>query len=44
MAQRQQATVAQRLGSWPEWLLTALGVGAVVAVVVRRGAARRSAA
>ncbi len=43
IAQRSQATVAQRLGSWPEWLLTALGLGAVAAVAVRRGAARRRA-
>ncbi|SCX54759.1 apolipoprotein N-acyltransferase [Klenkia marina] len=42
IAQRDQTTVAARVGAWPEWVLTALGVGAVLAVVVpavrRRGA------
>jgi apolipoprotein N-acyltransferase len=47
IAQRNQRTVAERLGAVPEWVLTALGAGAVLAVVVpalsRRRAARRSA-
>ena len=34
IAQRDQRTVAERLGAGPEWMLTALGVGAVLAAVV----------
>jgi apolipoprotein N-acyltransferase len=44
IAQRQQRTVAQRLGAWPEWVLSALGLAAVGAVAVRargRGKAGR---
>ncbi|MGY1857300.1 apolipoprotein N-acyltransferase [Modestobacter sp. SYSU DS0290] len=41
IAQRDQRTVAERLGAGPEWLLTAVGVGAVlVAVVARRRGTR----
>jgi apolipoprotein N-acyltransferase len=47
IAQRDQRTVAERLDATPEWVLTALGVGAVLAVVVpvlsRRRVARRDA-
>jgi apolipoprotein N-acyltransferase len=47
IAQRDQRTVAERLDAAPEWVLTALGVGAVLAVAVpalnRRRAARRTA-
>jgi len=47
IAQRTSSTVAERLGATPEWVLTALGVGAVLAVAVpavrRRRAARRTA-
>ncbi|MGY1633236.1 apolipoprotein N-acyltransferase [Geodermatophilus sp. SYSU D01186] len=47
VAQRDSTTVAERLGAAPEWALTALGAGALLAVVVpgiaRRRAARRSA-
>ncbi|MGY1794390.1 apolipoprotein N-acyltransferase [Geodermatophilus sp. SYSU D00525] len=32
VAQRDSATVAERLGAAPEWVLTALGAGAVLAV------------
>ncbi|WP_051684153.1 apolipoprotein N-acyltransferase [Blastococcus sp. URHD0036] len=46
IAQRDSTTVAERLGAWPEFLLTALGLGALVAVVgpgiARRRRARRS--
>nr|WP_239520755.1 apolipoprotein N-acyltransferase [Blastococcus saxobsidens] len=42
IAQRNSRTVAARLGSAPEWLLTALGVGALL-VVARRPLARRRA-
>ncbi|SDY20867.1 apolipoprotein N-acyltransferase [Modestobacter sp. DSM 44400] len=42
IAQRQQSTVAQRLGGWPEWVLTALGVAALGAVAVRAGRRRQS--
>ncbi|GAB3345747.1 apolipoprotein N-acyltransferase [Modestobacter lapidis] len=42
IAQREQRTVASRLGGGPEWLLTALAVGAVIAVVVPAAARRRS--
>ena len=45
IAQRDSTTVAERLGAWPEWLLTALGLGALVSVagpgVLRRRRARR---
>jgi apolipoprotein N-acyltransferase len=41
IAQRNSATVAQRLGSGPEWVLTALGAGALLAAVVLRRRARR---
>jgi apolipoprotein N-acyltransferase len=34
IAQRDSSTLALRLGAVPEWVLTALGVGALVAVVV----------
>ncbi len=47
IAQRDSRTVAERLDAGPEWVLTALGVGAVLAAVVpalgRRRAARRTA-
>ena len=47
IAQRDSRTVAERLGAAPEWLLTALGAGAVLALAVpalsRRRAARRNA-
>ena len=47
IAQRDQRTLAERLGAAPEWVLTALGLGALLAVVVpastRRRAARRTA-
>ncbi|MGY2084788.1 apolipoprotein N-acyltransferase [Blastococcus sp. SYSU DS0539] len=36
IAQRDDRTVAQRLGSAPEWLLTALGAGAVLWGLTRR--------
>jgi apolipoprotein N-acyltransferase len=46
VAQRDSTTVAERLGAAPEWLLTALGLGAVLAVagpaVRRRRQARRA--
>ena len=31
IAQRRSTTVAERLGAWPEWLLAAVGAGAVLA-------------
>jgi apolipoprotein N-acyltransferase len=47
IAQRDSRTVAERLDAAPEWVLTALGVGAVLAVAVpaavRRRASRRTA-
>jgi apolipoprotein N-acyltransferase len=47
IAQRDQRTVAERLDAGPEWVLTALGAGAVLTVAVpaltRRRAARRTA-
>jgi len=47
IAQRDQRTVAERLGAGPEWALTALAGGAVLAVAVpavrRRRSARRTA-
>jgi apolipoprotein N-acyltransferase len=36
IAQRDSMTVAQRLGAVPEWGLSALGAGAVLAAVLRR--------
>jgi apolipoprotein N-acyltransferase len=44
IAQRAQRTLAQRLGGGPEWLLTALALGAVAAAVVPGPARRRTAA
>jgi apolipoprotein N-acyltransferase len=35
IAQRDSATVATRLGAAPEWLLAALGAGALAAALVR---------
>jgi apolipoprotein N-acyltransferase len=43
IAQRNSRTVAERVGAGPEWVLTALGAGAVLAALGRRRAARRSA-
>jgi apolipoprotein N-acyltransferase len=47
IAQRDQRTVAERLDAGPEWVLTAVGVGAVLAVAVpalnRRRATHRNA-
>jgi len=43
IAQRSTQTVAQRVGAAPEWVLTALGVGAVLAVAVPALLARRRA-
>ncbi|MBB3675262.1 apolipoprotein N-acyltransferase [Modestobacter versicolor] len=47
IAQRDSRTIAERLDATPEWVLTALALGAVLAVAVpgltRRRAARRSA-
>jgi apolipoprotein N-acyltransferase len=40
IAQRDSTTLALRLGSVPEWVLTALGAGALLAVVLRRRAGR----
>ncbi|MGY1772611.1 apolipoprotein N-acyltransferase [Blastococcus sp. SYSU D00813] len=46
VAQRDSTTLAERLGAGPEWLLTALGVGALASVAVpgslRRHRARRA--
>ncbi len=36
IAQRDSVTVAQRLGAAPEWALSALGVGALLAAALRR--------
>jgi apolipoprotein N-acyltransferase len=36
IAQRDSRTLAERLGAAPEWVLTALGLGAVAAAVLRR--------
>jgi apolipoprotein N-acyltransferase len=33
IARRHSTTIALRLGAWPEWALTAVGLGAVVAAV-----------
>jgi apolipoprotein N-acyltransferase len=41
IAQRSSSTVAQRLGAGPEWVLTAVGAGAVLAAAVLRRRARR---
>ena len=35
IAQRDSRTLAERLGATPEWLVTTLGLGAVLAVVLR---------
>jgi apolipoprotein N-acyltransferase len=40
IAQRDDVTVAQRLGAAPEWVLTALGLGALL-VVLRSWLLRR---
>ncbi|MCZ2811867.1 apolipoprotein N-acyltransferase [Modestobacter sp. VKM Ac-2979] len=42
IAQRDSSTVAERLGAAPEWALTALGVGAVLAVAFPAVARRRA--
>ncbi|MGY1652504.1 apolipoprotein N-acyltransferase [Geodermatophilus sp. SYSU D01119] len=42
IARRDGATLAQRLGAAPEWALSALGAGAVLAVAVPALRARRS--
>jgi apolipoprotein N-acyltransferase len=42
IAQRQQRTVAERLGAWPGWVLTALGLAAVGAVAVRARGRRQA--
>ncbi|TWH72820.1 apolipoprotein N-acyltransferase [Modestobacter roseus] len=42
IAQRDQRTVAERLGAAPEWLLTAIGVGAVLAALTTGRARRRA--
>ncbi|SMO78409.1 apolipoprotein N-acyltransferase [Geodermatophilus aquaeductus] len=44
VAQRDSTTVAERLGAAPEWVLTALGAGAVLAVAVPAARRRRAAA
>ena len=36
IAQRDSTTLAERLGAGPEWLLTALGGGALLAIAVPR--------
>jgi apolipoprotein N-acyltransferase len=41
IAQRSSTTVAQRLGSAPEWALTAVGAGALLAVGLQRAARAR---
>lgn len=41
IAERSSSTVAQRLGSIPEWVLTAVGVGALLAAAVPGLRARR---
>jgi apolipoprotein N-acyltransferase len=43
IAQRDQRTVSERLGAAPEWALTALGVGAVLTVVLPALSSRRKA-
>jgi apolipoprotein N-acyltransferase len=42
IAQRDSTTLAERVGAAPEWVLTALGTGAVLTVVLRSRARRRS--
>ncbi|MCZ2816254.1 apolipoprotein N-acyltransferase [Modestobacter sp. VKM Ac-2984] len=42
IAQRDSSTVAERLGAAPEWVLTALGVGAVLAAASLALARRRA--
>ncbi len=42
IAQRDSSTVAERLGAAPEWVLTALGAGAVLAVAFPALARRRA--
>jgi apolipoprotein N-acyltransferase len=42
VAQRQQRTVAERLGAWPGWVLSALGLAAVGAVAVRARGRRQA--
>ncbi|MBB3084289.1 apolipoprotein N-acyltransferase [Geodermatophilus sabuli] len=42
VAQRDSTTLAERLGAAPEWTLTALGAGAVLAVAVPALARRRT--
>ncbi|WP_233517685.1 apolipoprotein N-acyltransferase [Geodermatophilus marinus] len=44
IAQRDAATVAERVGAGPEWLLTALGAGAVLAAAGPALARRRAVA
>jgi apolipoprotein N-acyltransferase len=41
IARRHSTTIALRLGAWPEWALTALGVGALAAVAGSAVARRR---
>jgi apolipoprotein N-acyltransferase len=41
IAQRDSVTIAQRVGAVPEWVLTALGVGALLAAGLRRPRGRR---
>jgi apolipoprotein N-acyltransferase len=41
IAQRDSTTLAQRLGATPEWALTAVGAGALLAVAVKAGALQR---
>jgi apolipoprotein N-acyltransferase len=43
IAQRDDRTIAERLDAGPEWVLTALGVGAVLAVAVPAVSRRRAA-
>jgi apolipoprotein N-acyltransferase len=43
IAQREQRTIAQRLGAVPEWVLVGLGVGALAGVAVPAPARRRAA-
>jgi apolipoprotein N-acyltransferase len=41
VAQRSSTTVAQRVGAAPEWVLTAIGAGALLAVGLQRTTLRR---
>jgi apolipoprotein N-acyltransferase len=41
IAQRHSTTVAQRVGAAPEWALTAIGAGSLLAVVLTRRRGRR---